>query len=183
MKVEQTPLAGLALITLDVYNDERGFFVERFNQQKFSERGLPINFVQDNHSLSKPGVVRGLHGQHTPAQGKLVGAVRGAIWDVAVDIRPDSKTLGQYFAVELTASNGKLLWIPAGFAHGFCVLGDEYADVLYKTDALFGPGGEFGISWNDPELAIAWPVKDAIVSTKDQNLPSFKEYLPNPPKW
>lgn len=179
MKVEKTPLEGVLVITLDMHGDERGFFVERFNAGKFNELGLPTNFVQDNHSRSSPGVLRGLHCQHTPPQGKLVGVVRGKIWDVAVDIRPNSPTLGQYFAIELTDMNGKLLWIPAGFAHGFCVLGDELADVFYKTTALYSPSGESGIAWNDPDFAINWPIQNATVSNRDKGLQSFKEYLKN----
>lgn len=183
MKVEKTNLDGVLIVTLDMHGDERGFFVERFNEKTFKDHGLPTNFVQDNHSRSSPGVLRGLHCQHTPAQGKLVGVIRGKIWDVAVDIRPESPTLGQHFAIELSDMNGKLLWVPAGFAHGFCVLGNEITDVFYKTTALFTPGGESGIAWNDPDFAINWPIKDAVVSVRDQNLQSFKEYLKNPPKW
>jgi dTDP-4-dehydrorhamnose 3,5-epimerase len=176
MKVETTPINGLLIITLDIHGDDRGFFVERYSKRKFEEHGLPTNFVQDNHSRSAPGVLRGLHFQHTPAQGKLVGAVRGSIWDVAVDIRPGSLTLGKYFAIELTDLNGKLLWIPAGFAHGFCVLGNGFADVSYKTTALFEPTGESGIAWNDPDFAIDWPIKNPIISARDSNLQSFKEF-------
>ncbi len=183
MKVEKTPLEGLAVVTLDIYGDERGFFVERYNAGKFAQHGLPTNFVQDNHSRSSPGVLRGLHFQHTEPQGKLVGAVCGAIWDIAVDVRPNSPTLGQYFAIELSDMNGKLLWIPPGFAHGFCVLGDKVADVFYKTTALFNGPGESGVAWNDPDLAIDWPIKNATISSRDQNMGSFKEYIKNPPKW
>lgn len=183
MKVEKTNIEGLLIITLDVHGDERGFFVERFNEKTFKEHGLPTNFVQDNHSRSSPGVLRGLHYQHTPAQGKLVGVARGRIWDVAVDIRPDSPTLGQHFDMELSDMNGKLLWIPAGFAHGFCVLGYDVADVFYKTTATYNAIGESGIAWNDPDFSIDWPVKDAIISARDQKALSFKEYLKNPPKW
>ena len=183
MKIEKTPLDGVVVVTLDMHGDERGFFVERFNEAKFQELGLPTNFVQDNHSRSSPGVLRGLHCQHTPPQGKLVGVVRGKIWDVAVDIRPDSPTLGKHFAIELSDMNGKLLWVPAGFAHGFCVLGDEVTDVSYKTTALFMPGGESGVAWNDPDFGINWPVKNPLISARDQNLQSFKEYLKNPPSW
>jgi dTDP-4-dehydrorhamnose 3,5-epimerase len=177
MKLEKTPLDGLLVVTLDIYGDERGFFVERFNESKFKELGLPTNFVQDNHSRSSPGVLRGLHCQHTPPQAKLVGVVRGRIWDVAVDIRSNSPNFGQYFAIELTDINGKLLWIPEGFAHGFCVLGDEVADVFYKTTALFSPQGESGIIWDDPDIAINWPIKNAIISKRDQTQQSLKEYL------
>lgn len=183
MNVEKTPLDGLLVVNLDLHGDERGFFVERYNEKKFAEHGLPTKFAQDNHSRSVPGVVRGLHFQHTPRQGKLVGAVRGRIWDVAVDVRQDSPTCGQHFAIELSDMNGKLLWVPAGFAHGFCVLGNEYADVLYKTSALFAPGGETGIAWDDPDFGIKWPVENPIISVRDQQQQSFKEYMKNPHKW
>jgi dTDP-4-dehydrorhamnose 3,5-epimerase len=177
MQVETTPLEGLSIITLDIYRDDRGFFVERFNTSKFTSLGLPVNFVQDNHSLSKPEVLRGLHAQTTPPQGKLVGAATGKIWDVAVDIRPESPTLGKYFSIELSAENGKLLWIPSGFAHGFCVIGLEPANVFYKTTALFTPNAEFGIAWNDPDLNIPWPITNPLISDKDNKLQSFKTFL------
>jgi dTDP-4-dehydrorhamnose 3,5-epimerase len=128
-------------------------------------------------------VLRGLHYQHTPPQGKLVGVLRGQIFDVAVDIRPDSPTYGQYIGVELTDRNGKVLWIPAGFAHGFCVLGDEPADVLYRADALYGPRGEGGIAWNDPDLAVPWPISNPIVSDRDRAMPSFASYRAEPAPW
>lgn len=180
MKVTPLGLEGVLLVELTVHKDDRGFFVERFQIERFREQGLPTQFAQDNHSRSKPGVLRGLHYQHTPPQGKLVGVLRGRIYDVAVDIRSDSPTYGQHVSVELTDLNGKMLWIPAGFAHGFCVLGDESADVFYRADALYGPGGEGGIAWNDPELGVAWPLSDPIVSDRDRALPSFAEYRANP---
>lgn len=176
MKVHHLELQGLALIELKVWADERGFFVERYQAARFGEHGLPTNFVQDNHARSRPGVLRGLHYQSNPAQGKLVGVTRGRIWDVAVDIRPESATFGKSFAVELSDVNGRLLWVPAGFAHGLCVLGDEAADVLYKLDAYYNAAGEGGISWKDPELAIAWPVANPIISARDQGLGSFANY-------
>ena len=176
MKVTRLELDGLLLIEIDVHGDERGFFVERFNIDRFRAQGLPADFVQDNHSRSRPGVVRGLHYQHTPAQGKLVGVTRGRIFDVVLDIRPDSPTYGQTESGELSDMNGRLLWIPSGFAHGFCVLGDTPADLLYKVDVPYNPDGEGGILWNDPDLAIAWPVQDPIVSARDQTMPTFAEH-------
>lgn len=177
MKVLDCPLEGLKLVELDVYGDARGFFVERFQLQRFQEAGLPTEFVQDNHSRSAPGVLRGLHYQFVPPQGKLVGVTRGRVWDVAVDIRPDSPTFGQYHGVELSDANGRLFWIPAGFAHGFCVLGDEPVDMLYKVTGLYNAKGEGGIRFDDPELAIAWPVQQApVVSSRDTALPSFADY-------
>lgn len=173
MEVLDTPLSGLKIVKLNVYGDERGFFVERFSENKFLEHDLPSSFVQDNHSRSAPNVLRGLHYQHNPNQGKLVGVINGSIWDVAVDIRPDSSTYGQYFGIDLTDINGTLLWIPAGFAHGFCVTGDKPADVLYKVDGLYNPEGEGGYMWNDPAINIEWPIKSPIISERDKGLSSF----------
>lgn len=183
MEVSKTPLEGLLVVKLDVHGDERGFFIERFHAEKFKELGLPHDFLQDNHSRSTQNVLRGLHCQHTPAQGKLVGVIRGKIWDVAVDIRPDSKTFGQYFAIELDDTNGKLLWVPPGFAHGFCVLSEGLTDVIYKTTANYNPAGETGIAWDDPEINVKWPVENPIISAKDQNQQSFSQYKAAPPNW
>ena len=178
--VKELSLPGLKLIELKLYRDDRGYFTERYVQERFKDFGLPVNFIQDNHSRSKPGVIRGLHYQTNPAQGKLVGAIRGKIWDVVVDIRKGSPTYGKWEAVELSDENGRLLWVPAGFAHGFCVLGTEDADVMYKVDAPYSPKTEGGIVYNDPDLKITWPVNHAIVSSKDQVLQSFAEYSANP---
>lgn len=176
MKVTKTNLEGLLVVELDIFGDERGFFVERFNIDKFKELGLPCSFAQINHSRSAPGVLRGLHCQYLPPQGKLVGVTRGKILDVAVDIRHKSPTYGQHFTIELSDSNGKLLWMPAGFAHGFCVIGEELTDVLYLTDNVYSPGHEAGIMWNDPDIGINWPVKNPTISVRDQKMPGFKEY-------
>lgn len=127
--------------------------------------------------------MRGLHYQHTPAQGKLVGVIRGCVWDVAVDIRPDSATYGQYHAVELSGENGMLFWIPSGFAHGFCVLGDEPADMLYKVTAEYNPAGEGGIRFDDPDLAIDWPIVDPLISDRDKAQPSWQDYCKLPASW
>lgn len=180
MKVTSLPLEGLKLVELDVYGDQRGFFVERFTASKFEDAGLPTSFVQDNHSRSAPGVLRGLHFQSNPAQGKLVGVVNGKIWDVAVDIRPHSPSFGKWYGTELSDLNGKLLWIPAGFAHGFCVLGESPADVLYKVDGLYNPKTEGGIQWNDSEFKIEWPISNPLVSERDRKLISFSEYRNRP---
>ncbi len=176
MHITPLDLHGLLLVELDVHGDERGFFVERFNLDEFKAAGLPTDFVQDNHSRSRPGVVRGLHYQHTPAQGKLVGVTRGRIFDAVLDIRPDSTTFGQTFTTELSDMNGRLLWVPPGFAHGFAVLDDSPADLLYKVDAPYNPDGEGGISWNDPDVGIEWPVSDPIVSARDRDLPTLAEF-------
>jgi dTDP-4-dehydrorhamnose 3,5-epimerase len=176
MIVTPLPLSGLLLVELQIHRDDRGFFVERFQKDKFAAHQLPLSFLQDNHSRSAPGVLRGLHYQVNPAQGKLVGVVHGRIWDVALDIRPDSPTFSQWYACELSDANGRLLWIPAGFAHGFCVLGQEPADVVYKVDAAYNPKGESGIHWADPQLAIPWPVPAPVVSKRDDSLCGWRHY-------
>lgn len=182
MKTHDLPLQGLKLIELQLHRDSRGFFVERFQEERFHAAGLPYRFMQDNHSRSAPRVLRGLHFQSRPAQGKLVGVVHGRIWDVVVDIRPDSKTFGKHYGIELSDQNGLLLWIPPGFAHGFCVVGDEPADLLYKVDAVYDPRGEGGIRWDDPDLGIAWPVQRPTVSDRDQKLISFRDFASSLPK-
>lgn len=183
MNITDTPLPDLKLVELAVHGDARGFFVERFNAAKFADAGLPTEYVQDNHSRSAPGVLRGLHYQYAPAQGKLVGVTRGAVWDVAVDVRPDSATYGQWYGVELSDMNGRLLWVPPGFAHGFCVLGDAPADMLYKVTGLYNPAGEGGIAYDDPEIAVDWPVQKPLISERDQKQQSFADYKENPPQW
>jgi len=180
MEVENTKLEGVKIIRIKLFGDSRGFFSERFNEEKFAAAGLPNRYVQDNHSRSAPGVLRGLHYQNNPVQGKLVGVTRGRVWDVAVDIRKGSPTYGQYVGVELTGENGTLLWIPGGFAHGFCVLGDEPVDMIYKVTGMYNPKGEGGILWNDPEFGIDWPLKNPTISQRDEALMSFAEYSKNP---
>lgn len=178
--VTRLELDGLLLVQLAVHGDARGFFVERFQAERFAEHGLPTRFVQDNHSRSAPGVLRGLHYQTDPAQGKLVGAVRGSILDVVLDIRAQSPTFGRHVAVELSDLNGRMLWVPAGFAHGFCVLGSEPADVVYKVDAVYQPKSEGGIHPLDPELSIRWPVSSPQLSTRDTAQPSWSQYRTSP---
>jgi dTDP-4-dehydrorhamnose 3,5-epimerase len=180
---QNSPLAGVKLIKTNVLGDSRGFFIERFHAVHYAAAGLPVEYVQDNHSRSAPGILRGLHYQHTPAQGKLVGIIRGKVWDVVVDIRPDSPTYGQSYGVELSGENGRMLWIPSGFAHGFCVLGDEPVDMLYKVTTLYNPAGEGGIRYDDPTLAIDWPIRNPQVSERDKHQPSWSEYRANPPVW
>ena len=183
MVIHDCPISGLKTIQLKVHGDARGFFVERFHAKRFADAGLPTEFSQDNHSRSAPHILRGLHYQHTPPQGKLVGVIRGRVWDVAVDIRKDSNTFGQYYGVELSGDNGMLFWMPAGFAHGFCVLGDEPADMLYKVTGLYNQAGEGGILYNDPDLKIDWPISNPQVSERDTNLMSWKDYCKNIPEW
>ncbi len=182
MKIIDTEIQDLKLIQLKIHGDSRGFFVERFKASVFADAGLPTRFVQDNHSRSAPGILRGVHYQTGPAQGKLVGCVRGRIWDVAVDLRVDSPTFGRWAGYELSDTNGQLLWIPPGFGHGFCVLGEEPADVMYKVTAPYSPTGDGGVKWDDPDLAIAWPLAGgtAQVSARDAGLQSFAEYRSNP---
>ena len=180
MEILSTPFTGLKIVQLKIYHDNRGFFVERFNKKLFQDLSLPVDYFQDNHSLSAPNVIRGLHFQNNPSQAKLVGCLRGRILDVAVDIRKDSPTLGKYFSIELSAENGKLLFIPEGFAHGFAVLGNEPADVMYKVDNQFSKEGDGGIRFNDPDLKIDWQIANPIISDKDKNLPLFADYLKNP---
>ena len=176
MKIRDFDIPGLKLIELRFFQDERGYFTERFNASSFEKAGLPTAFFQDNHSRSKPRVLRGLHFQYDPPQGKLVSCVRGRIWDVAVDIRMDSPTFGQTAGIELSEGNGLMLWLPAGFAHGFCVLGEQDADVIYKVDAPYNGSGEGCLNWNDPTLDIRWPIKNPILSTKDQVGGSLRDY-------
>lgn len=176
MIIAPCSLPDVLRISLTIHRDSRGFFVERFREETWKARGLPTDFVQDNHSFSVPGVLRGMHLQISPAQGKLVGVTRGIIWDVAVDVRPNSPSFGRYVAEELSAENATMLWIPPGFAHGFCVLGDEPADVLYKVTAPYAPNSEVGIAWDDPDIAIAWPLQNPILSEKDRKNLSLAEF-------
>lgn len=163
-----TAIPDLLIIEPKVFGDSRGFFFESFNQQKFCAiTGQDVTFVQDNHSRSQKNVLRGLHYQVQHAQGKLVRVVRGAVWDVAVDIRKSSPTFGKWVGVELSEENQRQFWVPAGFAHGFVVL-SESADFLYKTTDYWYPEFERSIAWNDPELAITWPHEGApLLSAKD----------------
>jgi dTDP-4-dehydrorhamnose 3,5-epimerase len=183
MQVTPLDLPGLCLVELKVHGDQRGFFVERYNRTAFEKHGIPSHFVQDNHSRSAPGVLRGLHYQYGPAQGKLVGVTRGRIWDVAVDIRHDSPTFGKSYEVELNDTNGKLLWIPGGFAHGFCVLGDEPVDLLYKVDNYYDPKSEGGIHYADKEIGLNWPLQNPTTSARDRELPSFAQYRAAPSRF
>lgn len=176
MIVSQTPIADLLVVDLEIHHDDRGFFVERYNQQKFYNLGLPTKYFQDNYSISKPGVIRGLHFQNNPSQAKLVGCVSGKILDVAVDIRKESPTFGKHFSIELSAFNGKMLYIPEGFAHGFSVIGNESAGVLYKVNNQYSKNGEGGIIFDDADLNIDWRVKNPNLSKKDLELQTFKQY-------
>lgn len=173
MKVTQTKLAGLLAIEPKVYADNRGCFLQVFQKEDYAKLGIPP-FVQDNISRSKQHVLRGLHYQLSQPQGKLVWVTRGAVWDVAVDIRRQSKTFGQWFGTTLSDENRMQLYIPPGFAHGFCVLSEE-ADFYYKCTDFYAPASEHGIAWNDQQIAIPWPVKEPILSGKDQQYPFLHE--------
>jgi dTDP-4-dehydrorhamnose 3,5-epimerase len=175
MKVTQTTLSGLLVLEPDVHHDERGWFMESFNQRVLDEAvGHRVEFVQDNHSFSIKGVVRGLHYQLPPhAQGKLIRVLRGVIWDVAVDIRKNSVTFGQWFGLELSTDNRKQLWLPQGFAHGFVVL-SESAELAYKCTAYYAPQSERRIAWNDTHLNINWPkLNGTTVSQQDAAADAF----------
>ncbi|WP_407313348.1 dTDP-4-dehydrorhamnose 3,5-epimerase [Pseudomonas sp. nanlin1] len=169
MNVIQTELADVLIIEPKVFGDERGFFYESFNARAFAEMtGLQLNFVQDNHSRSQRGVLRGLHYQVENAQGKLVRVAAGEVFDVAVDLRRSSANFGRWVGVHLSAQNNRQMWVPPGFAHGFVVL-SEYAEFLYKTTDYYNPAAERCIAWDDPTLAIDWPITEAPqLSGKDQ---------------
>jgi len=176
MKVEETALPGVQVITPRIFADSRGYFLETYNQRSMSEIGLPSTWLQDNSSFSKKNVLRGIHYQAIQPQGKLVRVSQGAVLDVAVDLRRSSPTFGRHLAVELSAENGKMLWIPVGFGHAFLVLSDV-AGFAYKVTDYYSPAGERTIVWNDPDLAIPWPVtaEEAIVSDKDAAGARFKD--------
>jgi dTDP-4-dehydrorhamnose 3,5-epimerase len=177
MKVISTALPEVLIIEPTVFGDTRGFFFESFNQKDFAlVTGLDVNFVQDNHSRSAKSVLRGLHYQVGQPQGKLVRVVRGAVFDVAVDIRKSSATFGRWVGIELTEDNYRQLWVPPGFAHGFYVL-SESADFLYKTTDYYAPGLERSLAWNDPGLAIQWPMSGVspVVSSKDMRAPTLAD--------
>lgn len=178
-KITVTPcdIEGLYVIEPTVFKDERGYFVETYNQNDMKEAGLDMVFVQDNQSMSTRGVLRGLHFQKQFPQGKLVRVVRGKVFDVAVDLSSDSKTYGKWFGVELSAENMKQFYIPEGFAHGFLVLSDE-AEFCYKCTDFYHPGDEGGLAWNDPEIGVEWPLEegvDLIISEKDKKWKGLKD--------
>ena len=177
MEVIKTALEGVVIIEPRIFKDARGYFFESFSQKEFNEKVMPINFVQDNESMSSYGVMRGLHYQKMPyTQSKLVRCVKGAVLDVAVDIRKGSPTFGQHVAVELTEDNHRQTFIPRGFAHGFAVLSDE-AVFQYKCDSFYAPQSEGAIAWDDPDLGIDWriPADKVILSAKDMSHPRLKD--------
>ena len=178
-RIESTPLPGLLLIHADIFTDDRGFFLEVFRKDLFAELGLPTDFAQDNHSRSRRGVLRGLHFQWNPPQGKLLRVTSGRAFLAVVDIRKNSSTLGKHFTRELSAGTGTQLWIPTGFANGFCALSDVL-EVQYKCTAVYNNAAEGSIRWNDPELGIRWPVLAPVLSPKDAAAQSFRDWLRKP---
>jgi dTDP-4-dehydrorhamnose 3,5-epimerase len=176
MRIVPTELPEVVVVEPDVYRDERGFFLETFHARKYAEAGIPGPFVQDNHSCSGAGTLRGLHAQRRNPQGKLVRAVRGEMFDVAVDIRRGSPTFARWVGVVLSGENFRQIWIPPGFAHGFCVLGDE-VHVEYKCTGFYDPGDELGVAWDDPAIAIRWPIERPTLSPKDRAAPRLADVL------
>ncbi len=174
MRFEQTALPGVILVEPDVHGDERGFFLETYHQEKYVDGGIPLPFIQDNHSKSSRGILRGLHAQAKTPQGKLVRAVEGEIFDVAVDMRRGSPHFGQWVGEVLSAGNFRQLYVPPDFLHGFCVLSAS-AQVEYKCTALYDRDDELAVIWNDPDLAIAWPLDTPQLSAKDAVAPRLSE--------
>ena len=174
MKVLATGLPGVMTIEPKVFGDARGFFMETWNQARYEELGLPAVFVQDNLSFSQKGVLRGLHFQNPNAQGKLVSILQGEVYDVAVDIRVGSPTFAEWVGVTLSSENKRQFYIPEGFAHGFCVT-SETALFAYKCTEVYQPQSEYGVSWQDPDLGIQWPIEKPLLSEKDLNYPRLKD--------
>lgn len=170
----ETTLDGLVLIEVGINGDERGFLLETFREDEWRELGVGVPFVQENHSRSGRGILRGVHFQTEPGQAKLVRCSRGAIWDVAVDLRRDSPTYRRWEGHELSDTNGRQLFVPVGFGHGFCVLSDE-ADVAYKLSSYYDPATEAGFAWDDPDVGIEWPVDGPVVSERDRSAPPLAE--------
>ena len=177
----KTKIDGLTIIEPCIFEDERGYFMETYNYEEFRRAGIDVNFVQDNQSRSKKGVLRGLHFQTKHSQGKLVRVVKGEVFDVAVDLRRESVTFGRYCGVRLSGERKNQFYIPKNFAHGFLVLSDE-AEFIYKCTDFYDPDNESGIIWNDSDLDIKWPIMDSenlLLSNKDKKFGSFKDYKTN----
>jgi len=179
IKIESRHLGDVVVLVPDAFRDDRGFFSETFRADQFQELGLPTTYVQDNHSRSAKGVVRGLHFQWEPPMGKLMRVTLGAAFLVAVDIRKGSPTLGQWIGVEATAENRRNVWAPAGFARGFCALTDG-TEIQYKCTGIYNNKAESGILWNDPTIGIEWPLKEVIVSDKDHKAQTLAQWLASP---
>jgi dTDP-4-dehydrorhamnose 3,5-epimerase len=179
IKIESRHLQDVVVLVPDIFQDSRGFFMETFREDQFKAHGLPYHFVQDNHSRSAKGVVRGLHFQWEPPMGKLMRVTAGNAFLVAVDIRKGSPTLGKWAGIEASSENRREVWAPAGFARGFCVLSD-FAEIQYKCTGAYNNKGESGILWNDPEIGIEWPVKNAELSEKDKKAQTLAQWLASP---
>ncbi len=176
INIESRHLGDIVVLAPEVFQDDRGFFMETYRSDQFASLGLPTNFVQDNHSRSVKGVVRGLHFQWEPPMGKLMHVTLGTCFLVAVDIRKGSPTLGKWFGIEASAENKRQVWAPAGFARGFCVL-SEVAELQYKCTGIYNNKGESGILWNDPAIGIDWPVKNPVLSAKDEKAQTLAQWL------
>jgi dTDP-4-dehydrorhamnose 3,5-epimerase len=179
IRIESRKLGDVAVLVPDIFQDNRGFFIESFRTDQFEQLGLPTAFVQDNHSRSAKGVVRGLHFQWEPPMAKLMRVTAGAAFLVAVDVRKGSPTLGQWVGVEASPENRRMVWAPAGFARGFCALA-EGTEIQYKCTAIYNSRAESAIRWNDPEIGIKWPLTDALVSDKDRKARTLAEWLDSP---
>jgi len=178
MEVIKTPIPGVVVVIPAVFKDKRGFFLESYRADRYEECGIPARFVQDNHSKSVKSTLRGLHFQNPKSQGKLVRVVQGEVFDVAVDVRLDSPTFGKHYATVLSAENMRQMYVPEGFAHGFCVM-SETAEFEYKCTDLYAPECEVGIRWDDPMLAIEWPVEAPLLSEKDMTYPLLEDVPEN----
>jgi dTDP-4-dehydrorhamnose 3,5-epimerase len=179
IKVESRALGDLVVLIPEVFQDSRGFFCETFRADQFEVLGIPTAYVQDNHSRSAKGVVRGLHFQWEPPMGKIMRVTVGCAFLVAVDIRKGSPTLGKWFGIEASAEDHRMVWAPAGFARGFCAL-SEATEIQYKCTGIYSNKAESAIRWNDPEIGIDWPIKDPTISEKDRNAKSFAEWMRSP---
>ena len=178
-RIESLHLGGVVVLAGKAHEDARGYFMETYREDQFLELGLPGRFVQDNHSYSKKGVLRGLHFQWDPPMGKLMRVTRGVAFLVAADIRKGSPTLGKWYGLEVSADNKKQVWAPAGFARGFCALSDD-VEVQYKCTGIYNSVAESAIRWNDPDLAVGWPIQDVQISEKDRNAQTLKQWLASP---
>ena len=179
IRVESRPLQDMAVIVPEAFQDSRGYFIETYREDEFKANSLPTQFVQDNHSRSVKGVVRGLHFQWEPPMGKLMRVSLGSAFLVAVDIRQGSPTLGKWVGIEASAENRRQVWAPAGFARGFCVL-SEVAEIQYKCTGIYNNKAESGIRWDDPEIGIEWPLRDVLLSEKDRNAQTLAQWLSRP---
>lgn len=179
LRIESRHLGEIAVVAPEVFGDERGFFTETFRADQFAALGLPTEFPQDNHSRSRKGIVRGLHFQWEPPMGKLMRVTRGAAYLVAVDVRKGSPTLGNWFGLEVSEANKKMVWAPYGFARGFCALSDE-CEVQYKCTGIYNPHAEAGIYYADPAIGIEWPLREVQVSERDKSAPTLAEWLRSP---